>query len=143
MEGINRVVLMGNLGADPEVRVLESGVKLARFSLATSERYIDQMGVQCVHTEWHNIVCWRTIASYCEYHFKRGSLVRIEGKIRSRQVIDNSSLQSSTIYEIIADHAQLMVNELTQRGNSSIEPHLSTDSQQIDPAPMDPDSLPF
>ncbi len=143
MNGINRVILMGNIGGDPEVRVLESGIKLTRFSLATSESYLDKRGTQCVHTEWHNIVCWRGVATYAEQHFEKGSPVRIEGKLRSRQVIDPDTHHTTTIYEIIADSAQLMVNDLDQQRNIEAKHRQPSEVQKISPAPQDPDNLPF
>jgi len=82
---INKVTLIGNLGADPEVRHLESGVQVARFSLATNESYKDKDDNWQKHTEWHNVVVWRELAERAEKTLKKGMLVYVEGKISYRK----------------------------------------------------------
>jgi len=85
MAGANKVILVGNLGKDPEVRHLEGGAAVANFSLATSESYKDRTsGERKTITEWHNIVLWRGLAEVAEKYLKKGDSVDIEGKIRSR-----------------------------------------------------------
>ena len=84
--GINKVILVGNLGKDPEVRHLESGVPVASFSVATSESYNDKTsGERKTVTEWHNIVLWRGLAEVAEKYLHKGDQVYIEGKLRTRQ----------------------------------------------------------
>ena len=84
MAGINKVILIGNLGKDPEIRTLESGAKVANFTLATSEFYKDKEGKRVEQTEWHNIVLWRTLAETAEKWLKKGEKIYLEGKIRTR-----------------------------------------------------------
>lgn len=84
MAGVNKVILVGFLGKDPEVQTLESGVKVARFSIATSESYKDRnTGERIDSVEWHNIVLWRGVAEIAEKHLKKGSQVYIEGKLQT------------------------------------------------------------
>ena len=84
MAGVNKVILVGNLGKDPEVRHLEGGVAVAKFTLATSESYKDKSGQRIDQTEWHNIVVWRGLADVAEKYLKKGMTVYVEGKLRTR-----------------------------------------------------------
>lgn len=146
---INQVILSGFLGSNPEIRVLESGIKLAKFSLATSENYIDNQGLAQCHTEWHSIVCWRTAASYVEFNLSRGSLVRIEGKLRSISPGSNyGSTQNNGGYEIIASTVQLLSNDAVDKsdikGSTTHGKCNNLDENfEIEPAPQDVDGIPF
>lgn len=82
---INKVILIGNLGKDPEIRHLENGASVANFSVATNENYRDKSGEWQTVTEWHNIVAWRNLAERAERDLKKGSLVYIEGKLNTRK----------------------------------------------------------
>lgn len=82
MAGINKVILIGNLGADPEIRHLPSGSAVANFSLATSESYTNKNGEKVTQTEWHRIELWDTQAKLAEQYLKKGQTVYIEGKLR-------------------------------------------------------------
>lgn len=106
---INKVILVGNVGKDPEVRYLEKNVAVARFSLATSERaYTNAKGVLVPEkTEWHNIVVWRGLAEVVEKHVRKGTQVYIEGKITYNQWVDKAKV-SHVATEIIADTLQLL-----------------------------------
>lgn len=88
MAGINKVILIGNLGADPEIRTLESGIQVATISLATTENYRDKNGERQSHTEWHRVVLWRGLAKIAEDYLKKGSQVYIEGRLRTRSYED-------------------------------------------------------
>jgi len=101
MSGINKVILVGNLGKDPEVKTLESGVKRANFTLATTEFYKDKNGQKVSLTEWHNIVCWRRLAEVAEQYLEKGERIYLEGKIRTRSWEDNGVKKYFT--EIVAD----------------------------------------
>ncbi len=81
----NKVILIGNLGADPDVRTLDSGTKVAKFSLATNENYQDTAGEWQKKTEWHNVIAWRYMAEKAERDFKKGMMVFIEGKVTYRK----------------------------------------------------------
>jgi len=84
MRGVNKVILVGNLGKDPEMKYFESGVPKASFSLATSESYTSKTGERIDNTEWHNIITWRGFAEVAEKYLKKGDPVYIEGKIKNR-----------------------------------------------------------
>jgi single-strand DNA-binding protein len=91
--GVNKVILIGNLGKDPEVTRLESGVKKAVFSLATTEVYRNKEGEKVNHTEWHNIILWRGLAEVAENYLKKGNTVFIEGRIRKREYEDKDGIK--------------------------------------------------
>lgn len=107
MAGINKVILVGNLGKDPEVRHLEGGISVANFTLATNEYYKDKQGTRVERTEWHNIAAWRGLAEMAEKFLKKGQQVYIEGKIRTRQYQDKDN-QTRYITEIIADEITML-----------------------------------
>ena len=107
MAGVNKVILVGNLGKDPEVKYLDSGVAVANFSLATTESYKNKEGERVSQTEWHNIVLWRGLAEVAEKYLKKGSSVYIEGKIKTRKWDDKDG---KTRYntEILADNMTML-----------------------------------
>jgi single-strand DNA-binding protein len=107
MSGVNKVILVGNVGKDPEVRSLEGGVKVAKFSLATSESYKKPDGTKVDSTEWHNIVLWRGLAEVAERFVRKGSQVYIEGKIRSRSWDDKEGIKRYAT-DIIGDNMTLL-----------------------------------
>lgn len=107
MAGVNRVILIGNLGKDPEIRNLEGGVKVANFSLATTETYKGKNGEKVDSTEWHNIVLWRGLAEVAESFLKKGNTVFIEGKIRTREWTDKDGNKRYTT-EIVADNLVML-----------------------------------
>ena len=87
---LNKVILIGNLGADPEVREMPDGTKMAKFSIATTERYTNKAGEKVANTEWHNIVLWRGTAEIAEKYLQKGDSVCIEGKLKTRSWEDES-----------------------------------------------------
>lgn len=99
---INKVILIGNLGKDPEVRVLESGTKVAKFTMATNENYRDKNNEWQTVTEWHNVILWRYLAESAERQLKKGSLVYIEGKLTSRKYQDKEG-NDRYITEVVAN----------------------------------------
>lgn len=107
MASVNKVILIGNLGKDPEVRHLEGGVAVARFPLATSESYKDKSGQRVEKTEWHNIVLWRGLAEVAEKYLRKGQSVFIEGKIRTSQYQDKEGNQRYST-EIVADNMTML-----------------------------------
>ena len=88
MAGVNKVILIGNLGKDPEVRHLETGRAVANFPLATSESYKNREGERVTHTEWHNIVLWTPLAEIAEKYLNKGKQVYIEGRLTTRSYED-------------------------------------------------------
>lgn len=106
---INKVILVGNVGKDPEVRYVETNVCVANFPLATSERgYTSRSGAQIPErTEWHNIVLWRGLAEVAEKYVKKGTQLYIEGKLRTRSWTDSNNVVRYTT-EIYADNMEIL-----------------------------------
>lgn len=104
---VNKVILVGNLGKDPELRYTPAGVAVATFSLATSERFKDRNGETQEKTEWHNIVAWRQLAEICGKYLHKGKQVYIEGKIQTRSYDDRDG-NKRYITEIVADQMQML-----------------------------------
>lgn len=104
---INKVILIGNVGKEPEVKHLESNVSVANFTLATSESYTNKSGEKVTTTEWHNIVCWRGLATIAENYIHKGSQIYVDGKIRTRSydAPDGSKRYTTEIY---AESIQLL-----------------------------------
>ncbi|PID95075.1 MAG: single-stranded DNA-binding protein [Bacteroidetes bacterium] len=88
MAGVNKVILVGNLGVDPEVTTIESGIKKASFRIATTEAFKTRSGERAEHTEWHNITVWRGLADVAEKYLRKGSKIYLEGRIRTREYTD-------------------------------------------------------
>jgi len=107
MAGVNKVLLIGNLGKDPEVRTLESGAKVANFPLATTESYKNKNGERVDTTEWHNIVLWRGLADVAENYLKKGNQIFVEGKIKTRSWEDKEGNKRYTT-EILADNMTML-----------------------------------
>ncbi|HEV2232064.1 MAG TPA: single-stranded DNA-binding protein [Terriglobia bacterium] len=105
---VNKVILIGRLGKDPELKYTPSGVAYAKFSIATDETFKDRAGEQQKRTEWHNIVAWNKLAEICGEYLTKGKQVYIEGSIRSRQWEDAQSGSKRTAYEIIAQRMQML-----------------------------------
>lgn len=125
MAGVNKVILVGNLGKDPEVKYLDSGVAVANFSLATTENYKNKEGERVSQTEWHNVVLWRGLAEVAEKFLKKGSNIYIEGKIKTRKWEDkDGNTRYST--EILGDNMTMLGGKLNSE-DSSKQP-LSNDS---------------
>ncbi|MBO4543692.1 MAG: single-stranded DNA-binding protein [Bacteroidales bacterium] len=116
MAGINKVILVGRLGRDPEVKTINSGAKYARFTIATSETFKGKDGEKKEVTEWHNIVCWRKLADIAEQYLTKGKLVYLEGRLTTRTWEDNGAKKYMT--EIVAD----TFNMLSPKSGESAEP---------------------
>jgi single-strand DNA-binding protein len=115
MKSVNKVILLGNLGKDPEVKYTPSGTAVAKFSLATSYRYKDKNEQWQDQTEWHNIVAWARLAEIVGEYLKKGSKVYIEGRIQTRSWEDKNTNQKKYMTEVIASDLVL----LSGRGEST------------------------
>ena len=104
---VNRVILIGNLGKDPEVRRLENGAVVAKFSVATNENYKDKSGEWQTQTEWHDVVVWRTLAERAESTLKKGSMVYLEGKLTHRSWRDQDGNNRRTT-EVVASYFRMV-----------------------------------
>jgi single-strand DNA-binding protein len=112
---INKVTLIGNLGGDPEIRTLDNGTAVGRFSLATNENYKDKEGNWQTLTEWHNVVVWRDLADRAKNNLKKGMMVYVEGKISYRKYTDKDN-QERTATDIVASAFRIL--EKREGGNT-------------------------
>lgn len=141
---VNKVILIGNVGADPEVRFLEGGTAVANIRLATTETF-NRNGEKSEQTEWHNIVLWRGLAEIAEKYVKKGMKLYIEGRLRTRQWEDKDHIKRYTT-EIYADNMQMLSR--VDSGNSNDANTITKVSttkatvEKVDPDIQD-DDLPF
>ena len=112
MRGINRVILVGNIGKDPELKTLQDGTAVAKMTLATTETYRLKDGGSQVHTDWHTIIAWRGLATIAGKYLHKGSLVYIEGKIRYRQY-ESKEGAKKYITEIVAEELLILDKKST------------------------------
>jgi single-strand DNA-binding protein len=141
-KSLNKVMLIGNLGKDPELRYTGSGVAVATFSLATNESWKDQDGNLQERTEWHNIVAWRKLAEICGEWLKKGKKIYIEGRIQTRSYDDKNTGAKKYITEIVAD-SMIMLDGKGGVGNESPAPGAASQPEpQIGTSEKD-DPLPF
>lgn len=142
MSGVNKVILLGNLGKDPEIRNLESGAKVASFSLATNRSYKGQDGKRVEETEWHNIVLWGNLADLAEKFLAKGRQVFIEGRIKTRQWDDKDGVKRYTT-EIVGEN-MTFVGGREQREDNGPEQDSGVSQPSAGAAmPDDNDDLPF
>ncbi|MDD4847468.1 MAG: single-stranded DNA-binding protein [Bacteroidales bacterium] len=139
--GLNKVMLLGNLGKDPDIQVLDSAVKKASFSLATSETYRDKEGARVDKVEWHNIVVWRGLAETAEKYLHKGSKIYLEGKIRTRNYQDQTGA-TRYITEIVGD-SFIMLDRKEDNGdgfasNASVESKSKMAAPAFTPMNNDP-----
>jgi single-strand DNA-binding protein len=139
---INKVILVGNVGADPEIRTLDNGIKCARIRLATTERvYIKEKNETKENTEWHSITLWRGLAEVVDKYIHKGSQLYIEGKLRTREYDKNGVKCFAT--EIVAEELKMLGRK---EGVSQSAPQVAPAPQPtqvvVDPLPFD-DEIPF
>ena len=135
MAGINKVILVGNLGKDPEVRYLEGGTAVANFPIATSETFKDRTsGERKTNTEWHNIVVWRGLAEIAEKYLKKGSQIYLEGKLRTRQWQDKDGNNRYTT-EVVADNLQMLGRKDDNPSGNNAQPSTPSPAKTENPAP--------
>ena len=144
---LNKVILIGNLGRDPEVRYMPNGEAVCNFSIATSETWKDQHGQKQERTEWHNITLYRRLAEVAGQYLKKGSLVYIEGRIQSRKYTGKDGVER-TAYEIIGNEMKMLGggNDSGQQNAQHTPP--APPSRQAPAAPAQPvddidDDIPF
>jgi single-strand DNA-binding protein len=107
MASINKVILIGNVGVDPELRYTTNGTPVANFSIATTERWTNRQGEATENTEWHRIVAWGKLGEFCSQYVNKGKQVYIEGRIRTRSWEDREGKKQRTT-EVIAQRLQLL-----------------------------------
>ncbi len=129
---VNKVILIGNLGKDPDIRTLENGTKVGSFTLATNENYKDKNDTWQTITEWHNIVVWRGLAEKVERELKKGSLVYVEGKLTHRRYQDKEGIERSTT-EIVASTLNLLEKRERAGAGSNVDPEKKVDTKDSAP----------
>lgn len=147
----NKVILVGNVGADPEVRALETGVKVARIRLATTERIFNRQTNEATdHTEWHNITLWRGLADVADKYVRKGTQLYIEGRLRNREWEKDGVRHFG--YEVVADEMTLLGRRSDNPASQQPAYQQPAQPQYQQPVPQpaqptipaqDPDDLPF
>jgi len=140
MRGVNRVMLIGNLGKDPDIQFLEGNIAVAKFSLATTETYKDRSGKLISQTEWHTIVLWRGLAELAQKYLHKGSLVYIEGRLKTRSWEDKEGNKKFAT-EIVGDNLIML-----DKRSDGTHPHAGMEGiegNDIPPADDGAERLPF
>lgn len=120
---INKVILIGNVGQDPEIKTLETGTKVARFSVATSERWKDQDGNQKTNTQWHRIIIWKHLAEVVEKYVRKGSQLFLEGKINTREWTDKDGVKHWS--------TEIICNQMTMLGSKQDDKEPNPDALTV------------
>ena len=137
MRGVNRVMLIGNLGRDPELQYLEGNIAVAKFPLATTETFKDKNGNLVSQTEWHTVVLWRGLAELAQKYLHKGSLVFIEGRLRTRNWEDKDKVRRFST-EVVGDNL-VMLDKRKENG----EYHAASADGQQDAAPVNAPDISF
>ncbi len=148
MRGVNRVMLIGNLGKDPDMQYLEGNIGVAKFPLATTETFKDRSGKLVSQTEWHTVVLWRGLADLAQKYLHKGSLVYIEGRLRTRSWEDKEG-QRKFATEVVGDNL-IMLDKRTDSGGANqnqgpgIQPEAGIEGLSGPDVPIgDPGDLPY
>ncbi len=145
---VNKVILIGNLGRDPEIRYLEGNVAVARFSVATNESYKDKKGDWQTQTEWHDVTCWRQLAERAEKQLKKGSMIYLEGKLTHRKYQDKEGIERYAT-DVVANTIRILDRKDSRPGgqeesmNNSGSIHDSTVASSPGGEQQADDDLPF
>ena len=137
MSGVNKVILVGRLGADPEIRYTQQGVGVTNFNIATSENWVDKAGQKQERTEWHRIVVWGKMAETCSQYLSKGRQVFVEGRLQTRQWEDKDGGKRYTT-EVVAGTVQFLDGSKDKGASMAID----ESSMPMPDAPQDED-IPF
>jgi len=147
---VNKVILIGRLGKDPEIKSIPSGQTVAKFTIATDERFTDKSGEKQERTEWHNIVAWAKLAEICGQYLRKGKLVYIEGRIRTDSWEDKETKQKRYRTEIVAENMQMLDRKGDEEGGGSYsgggsyaQKSKSSSGSSSQPPEMEEDDVPF
>ena len=141
MSGVNKVILVGNLGADPQLRYTPAGTAVANFNLATTERFTNKNGEREARTEWHRIVTWARLAEICNEYLKKGKQVYIEGRLQTRSWEDKEGNKKYTT-EVVATN-MVMLGRAGETGDSPAQEFPPDENVAQGAATGDDDDLPF
>jgi single-strand DNA-binding protein len=122
MASVNKVILIGNLGKDPEVRTTPQGTTLARFSLATTTTWKDASGAKQERTEWHDVVAWEKLAQICGEYLQKGKQVYVEGRLETRNWQDKESGQTRYKTEVVCETMQMLGRAGERNGDPGVDP---------------------
>ncbi len=142
MRGVNKVILIGNLGKDPEIQYLEGNIPVAKFPLATTETYKDKLGKLISQTEWHNVVLWRGLAELSQKYLHKSSLVYIEGRLKTRYWEDRDH-NKKVATEIIADNLIMLDKRSDANAPGGETTNENIPGNEIPPLDEGSDKLPF
>jgi single-strand DNA-binding protein len=147
MAGVNKVILLGNLGRDPELRYTQGGQAVANFTLATSENWNDKNGERVERTEWHRVVVWGRVAELCSKYLSKGRSVYLEGRIQTREWEDKEGQKRYTT-EVNAQTVQFLGNNRSEgseasRGENTQPESIPADSTGGGGPPAPGDDIPF
>jgi single-strand DNA-binding protein len=134
-KGLNKVMLIGRLGKDPELKYTEKGTAYCNFSIATDESYKDENGNKVERTEWHNIVTWRKLAEICQQYLKKGSKIYCEGKLQTDSYEKDGVKRYST---------KIVMTDMTMLDNKGASDKVSDETNKVsDTGTSEEDDLPF
>lgn len=144
MRGVNRVMLIGNLGKDPDVQYLEGNIGVAKFPLATTETYKDRTGKLISQTEWHTVVLWRGLADLAQKYLHKGSLIYVEGRLRTRSWDDKEGVRKFAT-EVVADNLIMLDKRMDgNQGHGTQEGGVDgINRDDLPPITESPGDLPF
>lgn len=139
---INKAILIGNLGRDPEMRYTQSGTPVCNFSIATTENYQDRSGNRQERTEWHNIVTWSKLAEICNQYLSKGRQVYIEGRIQTREWTDKDGNTRRTT-EIVANEMKMLGGPASGGGGGPREEQMGGENSDQMEVGISDDDIPF
>ena len=142
MRGVNKVILIGNLGKDPEIQYLEGNIPVAKILLATTETYKDKLGKLISQTEWHNVVLWRGLAELSQKYLHKSSLVYIEGRLKTRYWEDRDH-NKKVATEIIADSLIMLDKRSDNNPQGSENANENIQGSEVPPINEGSEKLPF
>ena len=145
MSGVNKVIIVGRLGADPEVKTISAGSTVTRLNVATSEAWTGKDGQKQERTEWHRITVWGKLAEICGKHLSKGRQVYVEGRLQTRSWEDAQG-QKKYATEIVANTVQFLGSNGQERSNTTSSSNGSNDFQDFGPEPsfdQSNDDIPF
>ncbi|HSR53317.1 MAG TPA: single-stranded DNA-binding protein [Acidobacteriota bacterium] len=139
---INKVILIGNLGRDPEMRYTQSGTPVCNFSIATTENYQDRSGNRQERTEWHNIVTWSKLAEICNQYLSKGRQVYIEGRLQTREWTDRDGNSRRTT-EVVANEMKMLGSPGSGGGGGPREEKMGGENSDSMEVGISDDDIPF
>jgi len=140
---VNKVILIGRLGKDPEIRSTPQGTTVAKFTIATDERFTDRNGEKQERTEWHNITAWSKLAEICGQYLKKGKLVYIEGSLRTESWEDKDTKQKRYRTEIVAQNMQMLDRKGDEGGGGGSYSGAKRGPSASQEPPEDDEEVPF